>query len=49
MTAAAPLLEMRGIVRSFPGVLALRGVDLTLRAAKCWPCWAKTAPARARS
>ncbi|HEX3314027.1 MAG TPA: sugar ABC transporter ATP-binding protein [Gemmataceae bacterium] len=31
MTAPAPLLEMRGIVRSFPGVLALRGVDLTLR------------------
>ncbi len=25
-----PLLEMRGIVRSFPGVQALRGVDLTL-------------------
>ncbi|HYV39534.1 MAG TPA: ATP-binding cassette domain-containing protein, partial [Gemmataceae bacterium] len=26
-----PLLEMRGIVRSFPGVQALRGVDLTLQ------------------
>jgi len=25
-----PLLEMRGIVRSFPGVQALRGVNLTL-------------------
>jgi ribose transport system ATP-binding protein len=25
-----PLLEMRGIVKSFPGVRALRGVDLTL-------------------
>jgi ABC-type sugar transport system ATPase subunit len=33
MTApTAPLLEMRGIVKSFPGVKALRGVDLTLRA-----------------
>ena len=30
-TPAAPLLEMRGIVKSFPGVKALRGVDLTLR------------------
>jgi ribose transport system ATP-binding protein len=30
--AAAPaLLEMRGIVKSFPGVKALRGVDLSLR------------------
>jgi ABC-type sugar transport system ATPase subunit len=28
---AAPLLEMRRIVKSFPGVQALRGVDLTLR------------------
>ena len=32
MSAAAPLLEMRGIVKSFPGVQALRGVDLSLRA-----------------
>ena len=30
--AAAPaLLEMRGVVKSFPGVKALRGVDLSLR------------------
>lgn len=28
----APLLEMRGIVKSFPGVMALRGVDLDVRA-----------------
>ena len=26
----APLLEMRGIDKSFPGVLALKGVDLLL-------------------
>jgi len=29
---SAPLLEMRAIVKSFPGVRALRGVDLTLAA-----------------
>jgi ribose transport system ATP-binding protein len=29
---ASPLLEMRGVVKSFPGVRALRGVDLTLHA-----------------
>ncbi len=28
--AAGPLLQMRGIVKSFPGVQALRGVDLDL-------------------
>ena len=28
---AAPLLAMRGITKSFPGVRALRGVDLTLQ------------------
>jgi ABC-type sugar transport system ATPase subunit len=32
MTAAAPLLEMRGIVKSFPGVQALRGVNFSLQA-----------------
>ena len=32
MNTTVPLLEMRGIVKSFPGVKALRGVDLTLRA-----------------
>ncbi len=30
--ALAPLLAMRGMVKSFPGVQALRGVDLTLNA-----------------
>ncbi len=30
MNPSTPLLEMRGIVKSFPGVKALRGVDLTL-------------------
>ncbi len=32
MNAAAPLLEMRGIVKSFPGVQALRGVNFSLKA-----------------
>jgi ABC-type sugar transport system ATPase subunit len=31
--AGTPLLRMRGIVKSFPGVKALRGVDLDLEAA----------------
>jgi ribose transport system ATP-binding protein len=31
-SAAAPLLEMRGIVKEFPGVRALDGVDLEVRA-----------------
>ncbi len=32
MIASAPLLEMRGIVKSFPGVQALRGVNVSLKA-----------------
>lgn len=32
MTTSAPLLEMRGIVKSFPGVQALRGVNFSLQA-----------------
>jgi ribose transport system ATP-binding protein len=32
MTVGPPLLSMRGIVKSFPGVRALRGVDLDLHA-----------------
>src|SRR5260221_7289890 len=32
MAESARLLEMRGIVKTFPGVHALRGVDLTLHA-----------------
>ena len=33
-SSAPPLLEMRGILKRFPGVLALGGVDLTVRAAE---------------
>ena len=32
--APPPLLEMRGILKRFPGVLALAGVDLTVRASE---------------
>jgi ribose transport system ATP-binding protein len=32
MSTAAPLLEARGIRKQFPGVLALDGVSLTVRA-----------------
>jgi ribose transport system ATP-binding protein len=32
MTSPDPVLEMRGIHKTFPGVVALDGVDLTLRA-----------------
>ncbi len=31
ISAVGPLLEMRGIEKSFPGVRALRGIDLTLQ------------------
>src|SRR5690349_8103430 len=31
MTDDAPVLEMRGIRKAFPGVIALDGVDLTLQ------------------
>jgi len=32
MSNCSPLLEMRGVVKSFPGVRALRGVNLRLQA-----------------
>ena len=32
MSAQPPALEMRGIRKAFPGVVALDGVDLTLHA-----------------
>ena len=42
----APLLEMHGIVKTFPGVRALAGVDLDVRAGEvhCLPP-ARTVPA----
>ncbi|MBC8010993.1 MAG: ATP-binding cassette domain-containing protein, partial [Burkholderiales bacterium] len=32
MTSSTPLLQMRGIGKRFPGVVALAGVDLSVRA-----------------
>ena len=47
--APAPAVELRGIVKRFPGVVANDGVDFTpRRAARSTPCSARTAPARAR-
>ena len=41
---------LRGITKRFGATTAVDGVDLDdPRAARCWPCWARTAPARARS
>ncbi|WP_437949199.1 hypothetical protein WME98_53000 [Sorangium sp. So ce296] len=44
-----PLLAMRGIVKRFPGVTALAGVSLTLRAGEVLAVVGRTARARARS
>ncbi|MFC7728015.1 hypothetical protein [Actinomadura keratinilytica] len=40
-----PLLVMSGIVKEFPGVRALDGVDLTVRAGRCTACSGRTARA----
>ena len=52
MTELHPLnlaVEMRGIVKRFPGVLANDHVDFELRAGEITVCSAKMAPARVRS
>jgi hypothetical protein len=33
--SGSPLLEVRGLVKDYPGVRALGGVDLTVAAARC--------------
>jgi ABC-type uncharacterized transport system ATPase subunit len=43
---SVPAVEMRGIVKRFPGVLANDHVDLTVRAGEIHACWARTVPAR---
>ncbi len=44
-----PVLELRGITKRFPGVLANDHIDLKLEEGHVTePCWARTAPARAR-
>ena len=42
----APLLEMRNIQKDFFGNQVLTDINFTLKRAKCWDLWAKTAPAR---
>ena len=44
----APLLEMRGIVKEFPGVRALDGVDLTVRAGEVHCLLGQNGPASRR-
>ena len=48
-TSAIPLLSMRGITKSFPGVQALRGVDLDVHSGEVLALLGETAWARARS
>ena len=39
------LLRMEGVKKRFGATIALDGVDLTVRAAKYWRSWARTAVA----
>jgi simple sugar transport system ATP-binding protein len=41
-------LELRGITKRFPGVLANDRVDFDVKAGEVMLCWAKTAQAKAR-
>jgi ribose transport system ATP-binding protein len=43
-----PLLEMHGIVKTFPGVRALDGVDLDVRAGEVHCLLVRTAPGSRR-
>ena len=45
---AAPILEVSGLSKSFPGVQALADISLSLWPARCTRWWARTGPARAR-
>ena len=42
---ASPVVEMRGIGKRFPGVVALDGVDFRSGPAKSMRSWARTARA----
>jgi ABC-type sugar transport system ATPase subunit len=43
-----PRLELSGISKQYPAVRANDDVHLRVRPARSTPCWARTAPARAR-
>ncbi|WP_291388507.1 hypothetical protein [Devosia sp.] len=43
-----PLIEIRNVGKTFPGVQALNGVSLTLRAGESTPSSARMAPANPR-
>ncbi len=47
ITEAPLVIEMRKIVKRFPGVLANDHVDFELREVKSTPCSGKTGPGRA--
>jgi len=47
MVQADNLVEMRGIVKMFPGVLANDKVDFELRRGEIHASWAKMEPGRA--
>jgi len=46
--SATLALEMTGIGKRFPGVVALENVDLRLEPGKVHASWARTAPASRR-
>lgn len=45
MSTPIPFVEMRGIVKRFPGVLANDNIDLDIHGEKFMLCWAKMAQA----
>jgi len=49
MASDALVLELRGITKRFPGVVANDGIDFDVRRGRCTPCWGRTGRARPRS
>ncbi len=44
----ACVARTRKLKKSYGDIVALRDLNLELRAANCWPCWDRTARARPR-